>query len=170
MDVEHLEEINVRVAVLDDIEAILEIYNDAIAHTTATFDLDLQTIEEKKIWFQQFSEIHPLFVAEINDKVVGFSSLSPFNKKEAYAKTVENSIYVHRNARGKGVAKLLLNKLIIAAKEVEHHSIIALITRGNDVSVKLHEQFQFEYIGVLREVGSKFGEWQDVYFYQLIIQ
>lgn len=160
----------IREATIDDIEEILEIYNDAIIHTTATFDLEIQTLEERQFWFQQFDEIHPLFVAEINNKVVGYSSLSPFNKKEAYAKTVENSIYVHKNARGKGVATALLEKLIVAAKEVEHHSIIALITKGNEGSVKLHQQYNFEYIGVLREVGSKFGEWQDVYFYQLILK
>lgn len=159
----------IRVATIDDIPSILEIYNDAIKNTTATFDLDLQTLEEKQVWFQQFNDIHPLFVAEINKKVVGYSSLLPFNKKEAYAKTVENSIYVHKDARGKGVAKLLLEKLIMAAKEVNHHSIIALITKGNEVSVKLHKKYDFEYVGVLREVGSKFDEWQDVYFYQLIL-
>lgn len=160
----------VRLATEEDIPAILEIYNDAIAHTTATFDLDLQTIDEKKLWFQQFNDVHPLFVAEINNNVVGYSSLTPFNKKEAYVKTVENSIYVHKDARGKGVANFLLEKLIIAAKEVKHHSIIALITQGNENSIKLHEKYHFTYVGVLREVGNKFDEWQDVSFYQLILE
>lgn len=162
-------EIIIRKALIIDLTAILEIYNDAITNTTATFDLDIQTLEEKKEWFHQYNDVHPLFVAEVGNRVVGYGSLSPFNKKEAYAKTVENSIYVHKDARGKGVAKLLLEKLIVAAKEVEHHSIIALITKGNDVSVKLHEQYNFQYVGVLREVGSKFDAWQDVYFYQLIL-
>lgn len=164
-----MERLIIREATVDDIASILEIYNDAIAHTTATFDLDQQTVDEKKVWFQQFDRKHPLFVAELNHRVVGYSSLSPFNKKEAYARTVENSIYVHHEARGKGLAKQLLEKLITSAKELEHHSIIALITKGNEVSVKLHKQYDFEYVGVLREVGSKFGEWQDVYFYQLIL-
>lgn len=164
-----MKDLIIREATMNDLVGILEIYNDAIAHTTATFDLDLQTLEEKKIWFQQFDELHPIFVAELDKKIVGYSSLSHFNKKEAYAKTVENSIYVHREARGMGVGKYLLEKLIIAAREREHHSIIALITKGNEISVKLHKQYHFEYVGVLREVGSKFDEWQDVYFYQLIL-
>lgn len=159
----------IRNAIQDDLNDILEIYNDAITNTTATFDLDIQTLEEKQIWFKQFCDIHPIFVAEINQKVIGYSCLLPFNKKEAYAKTVENSIYIHKNARGKGIAKLLLEKLIIAAREVGHHSIIALITKGNDISIQLHEQYQFEKVGVMKEVGSKFDQWQDVYFYQLIL-
>lgn len=161
--------IQVRKAMKEDVSSILEIYNDAIVHTTATFDLEEQTLEEKEEWFKQFNDTYPLFVAEIEGQVVGFSSLTEFRKKKAYAKTVENSIYIHQSARGKGVAKLLLDRLIVAAKEVGHHTIIAMITKGNEISIKLHEQYKFECVGELREVGDKFEQWQDVYFYQLIL-
>lgn len=160
----------IRSAYRDDVRAILHIYNDAIVHTTATFDLQEKSLTEMNVWFDAHNEMYPVIVAEEDSIVLGYCSLSPFREKEAYKQTVEISVYVGKQARGKGIAKKLLGRILQLAEETGHHTIIAGITKGNDISVKLHEQMGFTYVGCFREVGYKFNEWQDVLFYQYIIK
>lgn len=160
----------IRKAVLEDVPQILDIYNDAVLHTTATFDLEEKTLEDRLQWFHKYNDIYPLIVAELDEKVAGYCSLSPFREKEAYKQTVEISVYVHKKARGKGIARELIKRILELGKEAGHHVIIAGITGGNDVSVKLHESFSFSHAGTFREVGFKFGEWQDVFFYELLLK
>ncbi|MFD3450060.1 GNAT family N-acetyltransferase [Microbacteriaceae bacterium 4G12] len=160
---------HIRKATKEDVPAILPIYNDAILHTTATFDLKEKTLPEMQQWFLKFNDTYPLIVAELDGKVVGYCSLSQFREKEGYKQTVEISVYVDKNARGNGVASKLMHEIIELTKEANHHVIMASITKGNDVSVGLHERFGFTYVGCLAQVGYKFGEWQDALYYQLIL-
>jgi L-amino acid N-acyltransferase YncA len=160
----------IRKAVLDDVPDILEIYNDAVLHTTATFDLEEKTLEDRIQWFHKYNDTYPLIVAELDGKVAGYCSLSPFREKEAYKQTVEISVYVHKDVRGKGIARQLIEHILELSKKAGHHVIIAGITAGNDISVRLHESFGFTLAGTFREVGFKFGEWQDVLFYQLLLK
>lgn len=162
--------VQVRLAALNDLPAILEIYNYAIRNLTATFDLEEQTIEQRRDWFDQHVGKYPLIVAEINGEVVGYSSLSPFREKEAYSQTAELSIYISPNHQGHGIGKKLMEEILKLAGENHYHVIIAGITGGNEASIHLHKRFGFEYIGCFKEVGFKFGEWQDVDFYQLLIK
>ncbi|MFS1511250.1 N-acetyltransferase family protein [Chengkuizengella sp. SCS-71B] len=159
----------IRDAVETDLPNILSIYNHAILTTTATFDLEKQTLEQRKEWFSHYGKKHPIIVACIDDHVAGYCSLSPYRSKAAYNRTVELSVYIDEKYRGKGIAKNLMTEIIQRAKGLGHHVIISGITKGNDASVKMHEQFGFEYIGCFREVGYKFDTWLDVLFYQLII-
>ncbi|MBO9129331.1 N-acetyltransferase [Bacillus sp. 165] len=160
---------DIRAAKQNDVPAILEIYNHAVLHTTATFDLKEKTVEEMNKWFEKYNDRYPLIVATMDGKVVGYCSLSPFREKEAYGRTVELSVYVHENARGKGIARQLIMNIIKLGKQANHHVIIAGITAGNDVSVHLHESFGFTFVGCFRGVGFKFEKWQDVLFYQLTL-
>ncbi|WP_369899839.1 N-acetyltransferase family protein [Bacillus manliponensis] len=161
--------LEIRQANKKDVRAILEIYNDAIRHTTATFDLQDKTMMEMELWFTKYEQDYPLIVAEEDGVILGYCSLSPFREKEAYKRTVEISIYIGTGSRGKGVANRLMERILQIAKERGDHTIIAGITRGNDISVKLHEKFGFTYIGCFREVGYKFEQWQDVLFYQYMV-
>ncbi|MCP8968977.1 GNAT family N-acetyltransferase [Ectobacillus ponti] len=160
---------NIRTAVLADLSGILEIYNDAILHTAATLDLQPQTLAERANWFRRYNDTYPLIVAEEDGKILGYCSLSPFREKEAYKQTVEISVYVHPEARGKGLARRLIDRILELGRGAEHHVVIAGITRGNDTSVRLHESYGFTYVGCFQEVGYKFDAWQDVLFYQLIL-
>jgi len=108
-----------------------------------------------------------LIVGEINGDVVGYCSLSRFRDKPAYAKTVESSVYVASEFQGRGIGTLLMREIIRRAMELGYHTIIAGIAAGNESSVKLHTSLGFQYIGSFKEVGFKFGKWQDVLFYQL---
>lgn len=159
----------IREAKLSDLQQMVDIYNWAIENTTATFDLNRQTTDDRMDWFTHHTGAHPLIAAEIDGRVAGYCSLSKFRDKEAYAKTVEISVYIDPDYHGKGIGSALIEEIIKRAKQLGHHVIIAGITAGNDVSVKIHEKFGFELCGNMKQVGFKFGKWQDCLFYQLLL-
>mgnify|MGYP005828999005 CR=1 FL=1 len=159
----------IRKATIDDLPAMLAIYNEAILNLTATFDLEEQTLDQREQWFYKYDERYPLMVAEVNGEVTGYCGISPYNAKQAYATTVEISIYLSDKHRGKGIGQALMRDMIKRAKELQYHTIIAGITEGNDGSVHLHEKFGFEFAGKLKEVGYKFGQWQNVLYLQLLL-
>ncbi|KIL51965.1 GNAT family N-acetyltransferase [Jeotgalibacillus soli] len=162
--------VHIREAGIDDLPAILEIYNEAIRNTTATFDLKEQSLEERKIWYSKYGEKHPLIVADIDGEIAGYSCISPFREKAAYDLTKELSIYIAPNHQGKGLGNILMEEIIQRAKSLDYHVMIGGITGGNEASVRLHKKFGFQFAGAFKEVGYKFDQWQDVHFYQLILQ
>jgi L-amino acid N-acyltransferase YncA len=161
--------INIRRAIEDDLQQMLVIYNEIIANTTAVFQYDLHTLEMRKEWFaQKQKEGFPVFVAQENEELVGFSTIGAFRNWQAYKFSVENSVYVKADKRGKGIGKLLLKPLIDAAKQMGMHTIIAGIDASNETSVALHKQFGFVEVAYFKEVGYKFDRWLDLKFLQLI--
>jgi L-amino acid N-acyltransferase len=163
--------IQVRTAQETDLEPILEIYNDAVVNTTAVYDYEPHTLEMRKQWFRiKEAQGYPVFVAEENGKVAGFSSIGPWRAWAAYKYSVENSIYVAADQRGKGIGKKLLEPLIEAAKQLDLHAIIAGIDATNEVSINLHRKFGFTEAGTFKQVGFKFGRWLDLTFMQLLLK
>jgi L-amino acid N-acyltransferase len=158
-----------REAQLEDVPDLLAIYNAAILTSPATFDLEPQTLEQRTEWFLAHGERYPILVAVDEEAVLGYACLSPFREKPAYGKTVETSVYVHPNAHRRGVGTALVSAILDRAKELGYHTVIAGITAGNEASERLHQQFGFEKVGTLREVGYKFHQWHDVHFYQLML-
>jgi phosphinothricin acetyltransferase len=159
-----------RLAELRDAEATRAIYNLEVLETTVTFDLVTRTLEEQEHWIEQHSGGHPAIVA-VDDagSVSGFASLSPFRPRAAYAPTVEDSVYVHREARGRGVGELLLRAILALGADHGFHSVMARIVGGHDTSIALHRKCGFEEIGCEREVGRKFGRWLDVVLMQRML-
>lgn len=163
-------EIKIRNAADEDLPQLLTIYNEIIANTTAVYDYDPHTLEMRRKWFETKKEQgFPVFVAEEDDKIVGFSSIGPFRAWAAYKYTVENSVYVASGQRGKGIGKLLMPPLIQAARHLNLHTIVAGIDASNDASIRLHQYFGFEEVAHFRQVGFKFDRWLDLKFLQLII-
>jgi L-amino acid N-acyltransferase YncA len=155
---------------LNDREALREIYNHAVRHTTATMDTDERTVEQQEIWIHAHNGApYPGIVAVAGAAVVGYASLSPFNPKHGYARTVENSLYVHPQWRRRGVGRLLLCELIADAARRGFTNIVALISADNDGSIRLHRELGFVDAGLLRRVGHKHGGWVDVAYLQLIL-
>ncbi len=112
-------EVLIREATREDLPQILNIYNDVILHTTAVYNYDPHTLEMRTEWFEtKQQQGFPVFVAEEGEAIVGFSSFGPFRAWQAYQYTVENSVYVKNDCRGKGVGKMLMEPLIKAAKNV----------------------------------------------------
>ncbi|WP_223069736.1 GNAT family N-acetyltransferase [Paenibacillus caui] len=161
--------IKLREALFEDLPEMLDIYNEAVLNSTATFDLQAQTLEERTVWFDKYGENYPLIIAELHGKVAGYSSLSPFRAKPAYAYSTELSVYIASEFRGQGIGSVLVAEILKRAAELGYHNVVSGVVGGNEASRKLHEKFGFAYIGCFKEVGLKFGEWQDVHFYQLLL-
>ncbi len=159
----------IRDAVDKDLPEILFIYNEAIEKTVATFDTEPRSLEKQIAWFNDHGPTHPIIVAEKNGKVIGWASLSRWSDRAAYDGTVELSFYVLECHQGKGVGKALLLALLEKASNLPLHTIISRITEGNEASIQLHKQVGFEYIGVMKQVGKKFGRLLDVHMFQFFI-
>jgi L-amino acid N-acyltransferase YncA len=162
--------IDIRFAADSDLPELLTIYNDIILRTTAVYDYHPHTPEMRRAWYDaKQKDGYPVFVAEYEGKVVGFSSMGPFRTWAAYKYTVENSVYVAAGQRGKGIGRLLLLPLIEAAKEKDMHAVIASIDAANDASLRLHQSLGFQEVAHFREVGYKFGRWLDLKFLELVL-
>jgi L-amino acid N-acyltransferase YncA len=157
----------IRPARREDCQAMCTIYNHYVEHDTCTYRTDLEPLEERRAWFDSHGERHPVFVAEDSGQVVGWASLSPYNPRQGYRMTVENSIYLDPRWRGRGLGTTLLRQLIDAATSCGHHAIIAAISAEQAQSVALHRKLGFVEAGRLTEVGHKFGRWLDVVYLQL---
>jgi L-amino acid N-acyltransferase YncA len=161
---------NIREAIETDLPQLLAIYNDIILHTTAVYDYEPHTLEMRKQWFEMKKQQgFPVFVAEEAGTIQGFSSIGPFRAWAAYKYSVENSVYVATDRRGKGIGKLLIPPLVEAAKGLKLHTMIASIDATNDASLILHKRFGFEEVAHFRQVGWKFERWLDLKFLQLIL-
>jgi phosphinothricin acetyltransferase len=151
-----------RLATLDDAEALRAIYNLEVTTSTATFDLVPRTLEAQRAWQAERSGARAVLVAVDDGEVCGFASLSPWRDRPAYATTVEDSVYVHRDHQGKGIGRALLTELVATATAHGFHACMARIVGGHDASIALHAACGFEVVGTEREVGRKLGRWLDV--------
>ena len=153
----------IRNARVDDIEAIFEIYNHEVLHGTATFDTEPRIAGRDDGWLtERDSRRHPVLVAEADGRVVGWASLNPWSSRGGYARTVEGSVYVHRQFRGQGVARSLLAATIERARDAGLGVVLARITEANEASVRLFEGLGFGRIGTQRRCGEKFRRILDV--------
>jgi phosphinothricin acetyltransferase len=163
----------VRPAEPKDLQSINDIYNEAVLHTTATFDTEPKQLSERMEWYKKHGGSHPLLVAEgqgtEQGKILAWAALTVWSDKQAYARTAELSIYVHHEARSRGVASDLLPRLLAAGHQAQIRCVIARITEGNEISLKLHAQNGFEEVGILRQVGEKFGKVLNVHLLQKLI-
>ena len=159
----------IRLATTADLAAIREIYNYYVERSTCTFQLEPDTEDERLAWFQNRSPAHPVTVAEIGGEVVGWGSLSTWNKRAAYARTVEGSIYIRHDVHRRGLGRALLVDLIERAKQLGHHTIIGGACTEQAASLALQQALGFQQVGVFREVGYKFGRCLDVAYSQLIL-
>ncbi len=161
--------IQIRLAEQKDSEAIREIYNHEVRNSTATFDLVERSTKEQEDWLNERSGAFSVLVAVMSNKIVGFASLSPYKARAAYRTTVEDSIYVNEEFRNQGIAGKLLSHLLEVAESSGFHSVIARIGGANEASIALHQRFDFEIVGTEKEIGRKFGKWQDVVVMQTIL-
>jgi phosphinothricin acetyltransferase len=158
-----MSDLQLRLAERRDAAALREIYNLEVTTTTVTFDMVPRTLDEQVAWIDGHSGGHPAIVAvDVDETVIGFGSISPYKDRPAYSPTVEDSIYVHREHRSRGVGRAMLDELIRVARDHGFHSMIARIVGGHEASIALHSACGFEPLGVEREVGRKFGKWLDV--------
>lgn len=159
-----------RPATLLDIPQILAIVNHTIAMSTANYHYEAQTLAEQTAWFEsKRNHNFPVWVATIEETVVGFGTYGTFREKIGYQFTVEHSVYVHENQQGKGIGKALLNQLITQAKAEGFHVMVGGIDAENTHSITFHQRMGFEEVGHLKQVGYKFDRWLDLCFMQRIL-
>jgi phosphinothricin acetyltransferase len=158
-----------RLARLDDAEPLRQIYNLEVQTTTVTFDILPRSLDEQRDWLAARNGAHAVVVAEDGGEIVGFASLSPWRSRPAYATSVEDSVYVHRDHQGRGVGRALLTELVDVARAHGFHAVFARIVEGHASSIALHRSVGFEVVGTEREVGRKFGRWLDVTVMELLL-
>lgn len=152
-------------------EAILDILNDAIVNSTALYDYVPRPLESMSLWFDIKIKNNFPVIGLFNDQedLVAFGSYGTFRAWPAYKYSVEHSLYVHKDHRGKGYGKIILQHLIEDAKQKQYHNLIAGIDSDNVASKKLHESLGFVFSGRIQHAGFKFSRWLDLDFYQLIL-
>jgi phosphinothricin acetyltransferase len=148
---------------------IRDIFNDAIASSTAVYDYGPRSLDTVEAWFgAKLAGGFPIIgVADDDDRLLGFASYGAFRLWDGFKYTVEHSVYVEKSARGRGIGEALLRQIIGLAKAQDYHVMIGAIDAANEASIALHRKLGFTLAGTMREVGFKFGRWLDVVFYQL---
>lgn len=164
-------QIHIRPAHMTDLPAILDIYNDAVLNTAASWDYEPATLEARTLWFEQHRQLgYPVLVA-IDDAgcVVGWGALSKFREKIGYQFTVEHSIYVASGFRGRGIGRVIVQSLIDEARQLGKHVIVGGVETSNEASLRLHLSLGFVEVARFREVGYKFDRWLDIAFLQKML-
>ncbi|RJF89752.1 N-acetyltransferase family protein [Oleomonas cavernae] len=158
--------LSIRDAGEGDLAGILEIYNDAVAHTTAIWNDTLVDLENRRAWLAlRQSQGFPVLVAVDGDgAVLGYASYGDWRPFDGYRYTVEHSVYVHKACRGAGAGRLLLAALIERARAAGKHVMVAGIDAANEASIALHEKQGFRRSGLIEQVGRKFDRWLDLVF------
>jgi phosphinothricin acetyltransferase len=164
-----MQDITVRLASENDLQAIADITNHYIRTSTCTMKEREETLDAMRERFHGRDARYPLFVAEANGEVVGWGDLTPHSERTAYRFTVHDALYVRDDMRGQGVGTALLTVLVSAARELGHHSIVAVIASSQPPSIALHHKFGFKDVAHLQQVGFKFGQWVDVVNLQLLL-
>ncbi len=165
----------IRPAVREDCPSILDIYNEAVLTTTATYDYEPSTLERRLAWFDAHQRDNFAIWVAVEEapphppRVIGWSSLSRFHDRPGYRFTCENSIYIAADRRGQGLGGRLMLPLIASARARGLHVIIAAIDASNEASLRLHAKHGFQKVAHFREVGFKFGRWLDVVDMQLTL-
>ncbi|VTR98811.1 gnat family acetyltransferase : Putative acetyltransferase OS=uncultured Verrucomicrobia bacterium PE=4 SV=1: Acetyltransf_4 [Gemmata massiliana] len=162
-------EFTIRLATLADAEAIRAIYNYYVTHSTCTYQIELETAEERAAWMRERSEKYPATVAEADGQIIAWAALSPWKSRCGYAWAAEASVYVHHEHHRRGLGRTLLLDLIERAKQAGLHTIIGGTSSDQQASLALQYAVGFELIGTFREVGRKFDHWLDVTYTQLTL-
>lgn len=160
----------IRDAESQDLEQMRGIYNDVLATSTSIFSTVPRTSEEQRRWFEdRLGQGWPVIVLCDDERVLGYATYGAFRSWPGYRHTVENSIYLSQDARGRGLGTKLLSVLVERARAQGLHAIIAGIDGDNVGSMRLHEKLGFTKVAHLKEVGRKFDRWLDLVFFQRIL-
>ncbi|KAJ1428033.1 sortase [Ochromonadaceae sp. CCMP2298] len=161
----------VRDATVEDMPAILEIFNEQVLNSAGLYMYEEHTLEMRVQWFEdRLRNDFPVIVAVINGVVAGFGSYGSYRAYPGYKYTVEHSVYIEKTFRGQGVGKVVMDWLIEDAQRRDKHVMVACIDAANEASIKFHEKLGFVHAGTLKQAGFKFGRWLDATFLQLILK
>ena len=162
---------NIRKAMPADLPGILAIYNEIIEHSTAIYALAPTTLAERRTWFDARGQSgFPVLVAMDGDAVLGFSSFGDWRGTwPGYRYTVEHTVHVRVDARGRGLGRQLVEALFPLALALGKHVMIGGVDASNLSSIRFHERLGFERVAHFHEVGHKFGRWLGLVFMQRLL-
>jgi phosphinothricin acetyltransferase len=159
-----------RDAALSDAAAILPIFNQAVMETTAVWSDKLSDLTEREEWIRtRIAQRLPVIVCEIDNRVVGYASLSDFRTLDGYRYTKETSVFVETTQHRRGIGRALVMSLLQKAHQIDAHAIVAAIDANNAASIALHESLGFREAGRLRQLGRKFDSWLDLIYMQILL-
>ncbi len=159
----------IRNATEADLPNILGIYNEVVRTSSAVYTEQGATLDDRRAWLEaRTAQGYPVLVAAdpATGSALGYATFGDFRPWPGYRHTVEHSVYVHADARGRGLGAALVEPLFDLAAALGKHVMVAGIDAANPASIRLHERLGFEQVGMLREVGTKFGRWLDLVFMQ----
>jgi L-amino acid N-acyltransferase YncA len=146
-----------------DVPAITEIYAHYVRDTVITFETDVPSAANMADRFGKMLDLgHPVIVAEDRDKVVGYAYASFYRPRAAYRFTCEDSIYLDKDAVGRGIGGALLDRLLEDSRRAGFKQMLAVITAERANSIRLHEKHGFRFIGRYEALGYKFDRWLDI--------
>jgi len=148
-----------RTATPDDSEAIARIYNQGIEDRVATFETRLRSAEDIRAWFDG---VHPIVVVEEGGQVIAFGATSSYRPRACYAGIAESSLYVAREARGRGAGRVAMSALLQAARESGFWKLLSRVFVENQASRRLIQSMGFREVGVYEKHGKLDGVWRDV--------
>ena len=153
-----------------DWPAVVRIYNEVVANTTATFEEQPRTVEEMSLLFAEKARLGiPLLLAECGGEIVGYGTYGPFRRGSGYKTTVEHSLHISPGFRGRGIGTEILRRLVSHARQQGYHVMMAGIDSANAPSLALHEDFGFKKVGEIPQVARKFSRWLDLTLMQLTL-
>lgn len=159
----------IRAVTLNDAQAIADIYNEYILHSCITFETETVSTSEMTDRIRTISSVYPYFVYETDGEILGYCYAHGWKEKQAYQQTAETTVYIKNGYGHQGIGLSLMQQLIDASRKSGLHTLIACITYPNVASVRLHEKLGFRQVSRFYEVGRKFGQWLDIYDFQLIL-
>jgi L-amino acid N-acyltransferase YncA len=152
--------------------AILDIFNEAIVNSTALYEYTPRPLELMNGWFhsKESGGFPVIGAVDVSGQLLGFATYGTFRARPAYKYTVEHSVYVQKDNRGKGIGLLLMQRLIALAQDQQYHVLVGGIDAENQGSIEFHKKLGFTHAGTITQAGFKFGRWLDLAFYQLILK
>lgn len=153
-------------------DAVQDIFNQVISTSTALYDYEERSAEEIKAWFEAKRNQNMPIIGIENDegRLIAFGSYGPFRNFPAFKYTVEHSVYVDVDRRGQGLGRRIIEALVSRAEQEGYHALIGAIDADNAASCNLHQRIGFERVGILPQVGYKFGRWLDLVLYQRTLE
>jgi L-amino acid N-acyltransferase YncA len=155
-----------RIGTREDAAAIAAIYNQGIEDRVATFETRARSPENVRGWFDG---IHPVVVVEEDGKIVAFASTSTYRPRECYAGIAEFSVYVGRDARGRGAGRVAMDALIREAERAGFWKLLSRVFPENAASLRLLRSVGFREVGVYEKHGRLDGAWRDVVIVERLI-
>lgn len=158
----------IREARLEDLPAILDIYNEVIMTSSAVYCDNPVSLDDRRQWFEsRQTQGYPVLVAEDDGEVIGFASFGDFRSYPGFRYTVEHSVHLAPQARGKGIGTELVKALLPLARQLGKHVMIAAVDGANQGSIRFHQRLGFVETARMPQVGKKFGRWLDMVLLQI---